>query len=101
MGMLGKADLPAGGTPTLVWTNTLGKEITANIRFTNRNVGNVKIRAAIGTGASVPAASEWIDYDIEVKRILEDMGMSVSPGEKIWCYSDTANVSVRIHGPTT
>jgi len=95
-GLLGKADLTAA-TDTLLFTATALQ--TVNIRFANRNASAVKVRVAIGTGAS-PAVADYVDYDVAIlaNGILEDMGLVISSGEKIWARSDTANVSVRAHG---
>lgn len=97
-GKLGSADLPAGGADTLLFTAGVTPQ-TFNIRFANRNATAVKVRVAIGTGAS-PAAADYVDYDISIPAysIVEDTGLVASSGEKIWARSDTANVSVRAHG---
>lgn len=97
-GKLGVANL-AAGADTLVYTVPASTIATVNIRVANRNASAVKIRVAIGTGAS-PAAGDYIDYDISVPAsgILEDTGIVCGAGEKIWVRSDVANVSVRVHG---
>ena len=97
-GKLGSADLPAGGADTLLFTAGVTPQ-TFNVRFANRNGIAVKIRVAIGTGAS-PAAADYVDYDVSIPAyaILEDTGLVASSGEKVWARSDTANVSVRAHG---
>lgn len=97
-GKLGVANL-AAGADTLVYTVPASTIATVNIRVANRNASAVKIRVAIGTGAS-PNAGDYIDYDITVpdNGILEDTGIVCGAGEKIWVRSDVANVSVRVHG---
>lgn len=97
-GKLGTANL-AAGADMLVYTVPASTIATVNIRVANRNASAVKIRVAIGTGAS-PAAGDYIDYDISVAAngILEDTGIVCGAGEKIWVRSDVANVSVRVHG---
>lgn len=96
-GKLGSADL-AAATDTLLFTSAVTPQVF-NIRFANRNTNAVKVRVAIGTGAS-PAAADYIDYDLTVpgNGILEDLGQVASSGEKVWARSDTANVSVRAFG---
>lgn len=96
-GKLGSADLSAA-TDTLLFTAAATPQ-TFNIRFANRNATAVKIRVAIGTGAS-PAATDYVDYDVNIiaNGILEDFGLVATSGEKIWVRSDTANVSVRAYG---
>lgn len=97
-GLFGSADLVAA-TDTLLFTATVGKVTTLNIRFANRNASNVKIRLAIGAGAS-PALKDYMSYDLTMigGGIVEDTGIVLSAGEKVWVRSDTANVSVRAHG---
>lgn len=97
-GKLGSADL-AAATVTLLYTVPASTRATVNIRVANRNASAAKIRVAIGTGAS-PDAADYVDYDITVpgNGILEDTGIVCGAGEKIWVRSDTANVSVRVHG---
>ena len=96
-GFLGSVDL-AATTDTLLFTSAATPQVF-NVRFANRNASVVKIRVAIGTGAS-PATKDYVDYDISVPAngILEDTGLVATNGEKIWVRSDTANVSVRAHG---
>lgn len=96
-GKLGSADL-AAATDTLLFTAGATPQ-TFNVRFANRNPTAVKIRVAIGTGAS-PVAMDYVDYDISIpgNGILEDTGLVATSGEKIWVRSDSANVSVRAHG---
>lgn len=97
-GKLGVANL-AAGADTLIYTVPASAIATVNIRMANRNSSSVKIRVAIGTGAS-PAAADYIDYDVTIPAngILEDTGIVCSAGEKIWVRSDISNVTVRIHG---
>lgn len=96
-GLLGKADL-AAATDTLLFTAGATPQ-TFNVRFANRNTTAVKVRVAIGTGAS-PATTDYVDYDVTVlaNGILEDTGLVASSGEKVWVRSNTANVSARAHG---
>lgn len=96
-GLLGKADL-AAATDTLLFTAGVTPQ-TFNVRFANRNATPVKVRVAIGTGAS-PAVADYVDYDVSIlgNGILEDTGLVASSGEKVWVRSNTANVSVRAHG---
>ena len=97
-GKLGSANLSAE-TDTLLFTAAAGKITTANIRWANRNLSSVKIRLAIGSGAS-PATTDYLEYDLTLtgNGITEDTGLILSAGEKCWVRSDTANVSVRAHG---
>ncbi|QJD91815.1 hypothetical protein HH213_17995 [Duganella dendranthematis] len=96
-GKLGSADLPAGGADTLICTVAANQAI--NVRFANRNAVQVRVRLSIGTGAN-PSSADYVDYDVAIQPygVLEDTGIAVSAGEKVWARSDTANVSVRAHG---
>lgn len=96
-GKLGSADL-AANTYTLIFTANVTPQ-TFNVRFANRNSIPVKVRLAIGAGVS-PALGDYVDYDINISGygIMEDTGLVASSGEKIWAWSDSANVSVRAHG---
>lgn len=97
-GKLGAADLGAAAEE-LIYTVPDEKTATVNVRFANRNADAVKVRLAIGVGAA-PAAADYVTYDCSIPAggILEDTGMVLSAGEKVWAYSDTANVTVRAHG---
>jgi len=97
-GKLGSADL-ASSTATLMYTVPAGKTATVSIRVANRNSTSVTVRTAVGSGAS-PANTDYLTYDASVpgNGILEDTGIVVSAGEKIWVYSSAASVSARVHG---
>jgi len=91
------ADL-AALTNTVVHTVS-GAYATLNINVANRNITAVKIRLAIAA-TSVPAASEWIEYDVSVPAngVLERTAIVVPNGQNIVAYSDTAGVSVNVWG---
>lgn len=93
-GLWGKADLATGVDTQIGAAVGAGNIATLNIRFCNRNIGTAKYRVAIGAGGA-PAAADYITYD---KEIIEDVGIVLSAGEKVWVRSDLANVSVRVHG---
>ena len=97
-GKLGSADLTAA-TNTLLYTVPDGKVATINVRFANRTDTAAKIRLAVGAGAS-PAPADYLTYDIMLPAngIIEDTGLALSSGEKVWGYSSAASVSVRAHG---
>lgn len=97
-GKLGSASLTAT-TNTLLYTVPVGKTATANIRISNKNSFPVRIRIAIGSGAS-PSVEDYTTYDqsLASNGIYEDTGFICGAGEKIWVYSDAADVVVRVHG---
>jgi len=98
-GKLGSANLPAGGAGTLLYTVPASTVSTVNVRFTNRNTATTRVSLAIGVGAS-PAVTDYLTYDqvLPANGIIEDTGIVCSAGERVWAISDTANVSVRVHG---
>lgn len=93
-GLWGKADLAAGVDTQIGDAVAAGKVATLNIRFCNRSGSAAKYRVAIGTGGA-PAAGDYITHD---REIIEDTGIVLSAGEKLWVRSDIPNVSVRVHG---
>jgi hypothetical protein len=97
-GRLGKATL-AAATQTLLYTVPALTVATINIRVTNRAATVSKVRVAITEGG-VPSNDDYVTYDktVEANGILEETGMLCSAGEQVYVYSDTANVSVRVHG---
>lgn len=92
-GYLGSADLTAA-TPALLGTATA--DMTVNIRLCNRNITDANVRIAIGTGGAA-AAKDWISYDVPLRAngFVEELGIALSAGEKIWVQSDLNNVSAR------
>jgi len=94
--LLGSYDLSAGGLQ-LIGGAALSASTQLNVRFCNRNPDTVAVQLAIGTGGA-PAAADYLDYNTQVFRALEDTGIVCSSGEKIWVLSDTANTSVRVFG---
>ena len=96
-GKLGSVNL-AANTTTLLFTVAATPQ-SFNVRFTNRNNTSAQIRLAIGTGSS-PSPEDYMDYNLVLPAysVLEDTGIVASLGEKVWVYSDIANVSVRAHG---
>ena len=96
-GKIGSADLAAGVDTQL--GVALTEDMVVNVRMVNRGAASVKVRLAIGTGAS-PSAGDYFEYDTIVipNGILENSGLALSAGEKIWCRTDIATVSARAHG---
>ena len=97
-GKLGAADLAANAV-TLLYTVPANTVATASVRLCNRGAAQVKLRVAVGSGAA-PAATDYLEYDaiVPANGILEDTGIAMSAGEKLWVRSDTVNVSARAHG---
>lgn len=75
------------------------KKATVNINICNRASGPVKIRLAIAA-TDVPTDDEYVEFDDTLQRgkPLERTGFALSPGERVFVWSDSAAVSVRVHG---
>lgn len=97
-GRLGVADLTANND-TLIYSVPPATDATVNIRVTNRNAAQAKIYIAIGPGAT-PDNADYIEYGVAIEggQPLENTGIRMSAGEKVWVRSTLANVSVRVHG---
>ena len=97
-GRLGKA-LLAATTQTLLYTVPALTVSTVNIRIANQGAAASKVRVAITEGGA-PSADDYVTYDksIAVGEIMEETGFVCSAGEQVYVYSNTANVSVRVHG---
>lgn len=94
-GFLGSSDLVAA-TPTLIFTAT--QDVTVNIRFCNRNIVDANVGVALGTGGSA-VAKDWVSYNVPLRAngFVEELGIVVLSGEKLWVQSDLNNVSARAH----
>jgi len=94
-GFLGSADLVAA-TPTLIFTAT--QDVTVNIRFCNRNIVDANVGVALGIGGSA-TNKDWVSYNVPLRAngFVEELGIVVLSGEKLWVQSDLNNVSARAH----
>lgn len=98
-GKFGSAALAANVVTQVGPVVPAGKVWTLNVRFSNRNTDAAEVTVWIGSGVN-EADADCITPGTPVagKRILEDTGIVVSAGEKVWVKSSAANVSVRVHG---
>lgn len=74
---------------------------TINIRYTNRSGQKNAITSSISPNSSTTAGLEdYINFStpINANGMVEDMGMVVSAGEKIFAKAGIAGVSIRIYG---
>lgn len=99
-GFLGKGTTTAN-------TNAKIYTVPSNVQFSTVNIGVVNrgsvpatLRVAIST-VDNPTASDYIEYGL----ILEENGggyerscLLMSPGERVLVWSDSSDVSVRVHG---
>jgi hypothetical protein len=99
-GRLGAADL-AATTNTLIYTVPASTVATVNINICNRNASDIVVRLAHLNGAiGTLAVEDYIEYGETVKSngVLERTGIVMTATHTIVAYSDTANVSVQVHG---
>lgn len=98
-GKFGSAALAANIVTQIGAAVAAGKVWTVNVRFANRNSDASEVFVWVGSGAN-EADADCVTPGTPVagKRILEDTGIVVSAGEKVWVKSSVANVSVRVHG---
>lgn len=91
-------NLMAGQGQT-IYTVPSDTTFTGNIRLTNRNQDPVKVRIAIFKGLE-PNDADYIEYDATVPGTepLEDTGLIIIAGEKVYVWASINGVSVRIHG---
>lgn len=97
LGLIGKANIATPDVDQLIATmDAIG---IVNICVCNTNATVVIVNVAIGTGGA-PAAGDYIEYQCSINpgKPLERTGFVLIAGEKIWVRSNTANVSVRVHG---
>lgn len=94
----GRFDL-AATTSTLIYTcpsNTVGVKY---VSFQSRTA-NATIRLS-HTGGSTPAAGDYLEYGrtVPVNGYYERTGIYLTAGEKLYAYSDVADVSCIVAGP--
>jgi hypothetical protein len=72
---------------------------TATVRFCNRTAGRPRVRLAIGPTDNIADAT-FMEYDTELRpnSVLENTGIALSAGERVFVRTDLAGVSVRAHG---
>ena len=99
-GRLGAVSL-AATTNTSIYTVPASTVSVVNIIICNRNASDIVVRVAHVDGAIGALANEdYIAYDLNViaNGIFEITGVVMSATHTIVAYSDTANVSVQVHG---
>lgn len=98
-GRLGVGSTTANGLKQFYQVPDDAKRATVNINVCNRSAGPIKVRVALAA-AAVPIDDEYIEYDETLKRgkPLERTGFSLSPGERVIVWADSAAASVRVHG---
>lgn len=99
-GRLGAASL-AATTNTSIYTVPASTVAVVNVSVVNRNATPIVFRLMHLNGAiGTLAVEDYIEYDITIPAngILERSGIVMAATHVIGAYSDTANVSVQVHG---
>lgn len=98
-GLLGKALLPAAVEKELCQVPADVPSGTVTVCFCNTSADPARVRLAITAKVS-PSAEDYLEFDYQLpgNSPLERGGIAVSPGERVFCRSDAAGVSVRVHG---
>jgi len=99
-GRLGAADL-AATTNTSIYTVPASIVSIVNVNICNRNASAIVVRLMHLNGAiGTLAVEDYIEYDetIAANGILERTGIVMAATHVIGAYSDTANVTVQVHG---
>ena len=100
-GRLGHADLAAGADTVLypVPANTFS---IVSLNMVNGGYSAVAVRVAV-CSTSTPAASEWIEYDVELlsKGVLERTGIAMAAGQILVVYSSAVSVNAVCFGIET
>jgi len=99
-GRLAAVDL-AATTNTSVYAVPASTVAVVNVSVANRNASEVVIRLMHLNGAiGTLAVEDYIEYDVVIPAngMLERTGIVMAATHVIGAYSDTANVSVQVHG---
>ncbi|KKN73938.1 hypothetical protein LCGC14_0395030 [marine sediment metagenome] len=99
-GRLGAVDLSAT-TNTSIYTVPASTVAVVNVNVCNRNASAIVIRLMHLNGAiGTLAVEDYIEYDVTIAAngVLERTGIVMAATHVIGAYSDTANVTVQVHG---
>ena len=99
-GRLGAASL-AATTNTSIYVVPASTVAVVNINVCNRNATAIVLRLMHLNGAiGTLAVEDYIEYDITIPAngILERTGIVMAATHVVGAYSDTANVTVQVHG---
>ena len=101
-GVFGSKDL-VGGVPQSVFCCSAEGGSVVSLNVCNRGNLTTYIDVAVSTSMNSPAASEWIEYGVELlpKGVLERTGITVSQGQFVTVRSSRSNVSAMCWGIST
>lgn len=99
-GRLGAVDLLAA-TNTSIYTVPASTVAVVNVSVCNRNATPIVFRLMHLNGAiGTLAVEDYLEFDVTIQAngILERTGIVMATTHVIGAYSDTANVTVQVHG---
>jgi hypothetical protein len=87
-------------TNQAIYVNNNDKASIVTVNFNNRNNVSILVRIAISTNATLPLASEYVEYDAQINGhgVLERAGLAIGPGQYVVVYSDNPNTSAQCWG---
>ena len=100
-GVLGKLNTQSAQNQVVYTVPANADYATVSVNFCNKGPSDAKLRVAITTNASNPAAEDYIEFDVVLTAnggTLERTCMLMSANEMIIVYTDQPNVSVRVSG---
>ena len=105
-GILGSADLVAA-TYTATYLVPVDTFSVVTVSICNKNTSSIKVRLAIAktdpTGATLPVADDYLEYDTEIlpNGVLERTGVVIDASRQIYTRSSNANTAVMVYGIET
>ena len=105
-GILGSADLVAA-TYTATYLVPVDTFSVVTVSICNKNTSSITVRLAIAktdpTGATLPVADDYLEYDTEILHngVLERTGVVIDASRQIYTRSSNANTAVMVYGIET
>lgn len=100
-GLLGSYNLIAGNSQSVYVCDTLGGSVVT-LNVCNRGTSVAYVDVAISDTVNSPAASEWIEYSVELqpKAVLERTAIALNTGQYLTVRSSKSNVNAVCWGIT-
>ena len=101
-GVFGSKDLIGGVSQSIFCCSAEGGSVVS-LNVCNRGSSITYIDVAVSTSMNSPAASEWIEYGVEIlpKGVLERTGITITQGQYLTVRSSRSNVSAMCWGVST